>query len=581
MSQDRSISSDSLTDLRQFYALNSDCSLNEINLDGLNLNESGSENDVQMENRDASLDLLNDNQSIYFHPSFLQLNSSPPSSRSANGMELDTLAISMNSSRVNDQQNGNQEINTESYTVSQANQATNSVPGELKSLQNLFNFRTSFEWEMYSNRNQVLKELRKNRKFVDVQLIAGDGYSEYAHSTVVSALGKGFANRIITSKQDLQTPCAVLESGNLKNHIKQIHLQDLSGPVLKVIVNCAYTGYIETDDKQVVWSIIDVAERFAMDDVVKACCTCLIYQLSIDNCVKLFHLGISFKHKLRTAAWNFMRLKFDRIVNECADYVHLSVDELIGLLKDDHLNTITGEQIVWQGICRWILADLFSRANHLNRLLEKLRFGRLPLQYLEEVVEKEPLLIEINNGTFNNSEKSPLLKPSCETSDTSNSLVAPKAGKQNVSGSNSLVIQKTSQDNLQKLDFGEASALKCLNLVKQMICIRKNTQNQYKTDNRNLLVDLNPLFVRPRIPAEVIFVIGGWQDNMITTLIETYDVRTDMWLESHISLKYTRAYHGLEVLNGMLYVIGGTNGNKTLSSMHCFDPSNGRYLMTI
>ena len=606
MSQERSISSDSLLDLRQsYYSLNLDQSADQINLDGLNLNESSSETDVQMENRGVSvISLLNDNQTVYFHPSFLHLNTDQPSNQltiaDANSIELSTLSTLSNpmestvgTSEANDnnQQHGSQEVpgNPESSRTNgnQANAQTSGGPDssglQMENLRNLLNFKTSFEWEMYSDRNQVLKELRKNRKFVDVQLIAADGYSEYAHSTVVSALGEGLANRILASRLDDRTPCVVVNSGNLQNHIKQIHLRDLSGPVLKVIVNCAYTGYIETDDKQVVWSIIEVAERFAMHDVVKACCSYLIYQLSIDNCIKLFHLGIKFKHKLRTAAWNFIRLKFDRIVNECADYIHLSVDELTGLLKDDHLNTVTGEQIVWQAICRWILADLFNRANYLNRLLEKLRFGRLPLEYLEEVVVKEPLLIEINNGTFsraNNEGISLINEKTASTNEKpgkSSGLIA--SGKQDtdISGSNTFVIQKIGQDNMQTLNFDETSTAKCLSLVKRMLCIRKNIKNQYKTDNRGLLVDLNPYFVRPRISAEVIFVIGGWQDNMITTLIETYDVRTNMWLESHISLKYTRAYHGLEVLNGYLYVIGGTNGNKTLSSMHCFDPNNGRW----
>lgn len=602
MSQERSISSDSLLDLRQsYYSLSLEQSADQINLDGLNLNESSPETDVQMENRGVSMiELLNDNQTIYFHPSFLHLNVDPPANlpRNADANSVTTLVsptepMVTTGEATNNQQNGSQETpgNPESSGTNgqQANANRTDAGGsngpQMENLRNLLNFRPSFEWEMYNDRNQVLKELRKNRKFVDVQLIAADGYSEYAHSTVVSALGEGLASRILASKQDHRTPCVVMDSGNLQNHIKQIHLHDLSGPVLKVIVNCAYTGYIETDDKQVVWSIIDVAERFAMHDVVKACCSFLIYQLSIDNCIKLFHLGLKHKHKLRTAAWNFIRLKFDRIVNECADYIHLSVDELTALLKDDHLNTVTGEQIVWQGICRWILADLLNRSNYLNRLLEKLRFGRLPLEYLEDVVAKEPLLIEINNGTFNraNNERTSLInEKSSSTSEAASNPSGPSGlvvqQETGISGSNTMVIQKIGQDSMQTLNFGEASTAKCLSLVKRMVCIRKNAQNQYKTDNRGLLVDLNPYFVRPRIPAEVIFVIGGWQDNMITTLIETYDVRTNMWLESHISLKYTRAYHGLEVLNGYLYVIGGTNGNKTLSSMHCFDPNNGRWL---
>lgn len=592
MSQERSIwSSDSLIDLHQsLYSLNLDQSSDQINLNGLNLNDNNSELNAQASSDLTVLDLSSSGQTVHFHPSFLQLNSSPQSSNHQLNLQ-DSNLIELNTLK-NDARKKNEDV----AAGTNVNQSTSRT---IQIIQNLRPknkpFKTSFEWEIYYDRNRVLKELRNNRNFVDIQLIADDGYSEYVHSTVISALGKGLATCIFNLKENPKTQCAiVMESDSVENHIKQIHLQGISGPVLKVIVNCAYTGYIdiETDDKQVVWSILELAERFAMVDVLKACCTYLIYQLNIDNCIKLLHLGIKFKHKLRTAAWNFIRLKYDRIVNECADYIHLSIDELTKLLEDDHLNTVTGEQIVWLGICRWILADLFTRTKYLNRLMEKLRFGRLPLEYLEDVIAKEPLLIEIDNGVFNlnngesnqNDQNDKPTKTVIKSNESmpkeikSNEIIHFKSSKENnlKTDAISTFIEKSSQENLQSLNFDDANTSRVLSLVKRMICIRKNRQNQYKTDNRNLLVDLNPYFVKPRVPAEVIFVIGGWQENMITTLIETYDVRTNMWLESHISLEYTRAYHGLELLNGLLYIIGGTNGNKTLSSMHCFNPNNGK-----
>lgn len=619
MSQERSISSDSLIDLRQsFYSLNLDQNSDQLNLNSLNLNENNSETNLsqidQEENINSSIDLMAtsfNNQTVYFHPSFLQLNSSPQSinAQEVNSIELNTLS---NDDRPINNETTNQTIkenNSESATTAPPSQTTVNQISNSETIKNLstrtpLNHKTSFQWDLYNDRNQVLNELRKKQKFIDIQLITDDGYSEFVHSTVISALGQGLAKCIFTLKNDPKTPCIVMNSDNesLKNHIKQIHLHGISGAVLKVIINCAYTGYIETDDKQIVWSILDIAERFSMNDLLRACCTYLIYQLNVDNCIKLLHLGIKFKHQLRTSSWNFIRLKFDRIVNECADYIHLSIDEVTKLLEDDHLNTVTGEQIVWTGICRWILSDLFNRTKYLNRLLEKLRFGRLPLDFIENVIAKEPLLIEIDNGVFNftNGESNQTEKNEKINNKTTGvggggtSITNGSVNEEminSINSTNEMIKSKNSKDtrslelikkssnheNAQLLNFEDTKMPKVMSLIERMICIRKNRQNQYKTDNRNLLVDLNPYFVRPRVPAEVIFVIGGWQENMITTLIETYDVRTDMWLESHISLEYTRAYHGLEVLNGFLYIIGGTNGNKTLSSMHCFNPNNGKF----
>ena len=248
MSEERSISSNSLIDLHQsHYSLN----LDQMNLNDLNVsNESNSESNVQTNQaNDVSLiNLQTDNQTVYFHPSFLQLNTSPQLNQQAAAANLSD-SIELN---IINQTSQLAKLKSKNFKATTSNQ------------------KSSFEWDMYNDRNKVLKELRKNKKFIDVQLIAEDGYYEYAHSTVISALGKGLANFIFNLKQDPKTPCTILEvDDNFKNHIKQIHLNGISGSVLKVIVNCAYTGYIQTDDKQVVWSILNVAERFAMNDVLK------------------------------------------------------------------------------------------------------------------------------------------------------------------------------------------------------------------------------------------------------------------------------------------------------------------------
>ncbi len=59
---------------------------------------------------------------------------------------------------------------------------------------------------------------------------------------------------------------------------------------------------------------------------------------------------------------------------------------------------------------------------------------------------------------------------------------------------------------------------------------------------------MTPNTVRPRIPHEVMFAMGGWQEGIPTTLIETFDVRTNRWFDTKLSSDFPRAYHGIEVL---------------------------------
>ena len=39
----------------------------------------------------------------------------------------------------------------------------------------------------------------------------------------------------------------------------------------------------------------------------------------------------------------------------------------------------------------------------------------------------------------------------------------------------------------------------------------------------------NPL-ARPRVPHELLFVVGGWSGGSPTNIVETYDTRADRWV---------------------------------------------------
>ena len=43
-------------------------------------------------------------------------------------------------------------------------------------------------------------------------------------------------------------------------------------------------------------------------------------------------------------------------------------------------------------------------------------------------------------------------------------------------------------------------------------------------------VDLTHPLARPRVPHEILFVVGGWSGGSPTNVIETYDTRADRWV---------------------------------------------------
>lgn len=82
-------------------------------------------------------------------------------------------------------------------------------------------------------------------------------------------------------------------------------------------------------------------------------------------------------------------------------------------------------------------------------------------------------------------------------------------------------------------------------------------------------------YIRPRLPHEILFAVGGWSGGSPTNAIETYDCRAEAWvnLSSWYGLneERPRAYHGLAFYKKHFYIIGGFDGQNYFNSMRKFD----------
>ena len=79
-------------------------------------------------------------------------------------------------------------------------------------------------------------------------------------------------------------------------------------------------------------------------------------------------------------------------------------------------------------------------------------------------------------------------------------------------------------------------------------------------------------FLRPRIPRDIVFTFGGWSASSATCAIETYDCRVNKWYSLETKETENRAYHGMVVFKGLIFVIGGFDGRTHFSSVMAFDP---------
>lgn len=77
-------------------------------------------------------------------------------------------------------------------------------------------------------------------------------------------------------------------------------------------------------------------------------------------------------------------------------------------------------------------------------------------------------------------------------------------------------------------------------------------------------------WLRPRIPKDILFMFGGWTDGATNHLM-TYNCHARRWQLLANQRTPRRAHHGVAVLDGLVYFVGGFDGRECYSSVVCLD----------
>ncbi|CAF0715893.1 unnamed protein product [Brachionus calyciflorus] len=96
--------------------------------------------------------------------------------------------------------------------------------------------------------------------------------------------------------------------------------------------------------------------------------------------------------------------------------------------------------------------------------------------------------------------------------------------------------------------------------------------SKYLIDFPNQRVaNLTDIRFRPRIPHELLVVVGGWSIGSPTHSIETYDPKADIWQNFEYVDRAPRAYHGCILLGDYIYIIGGFDGTQYFNNCRKFN----------
>lgn len=102
--------------------------------------------------------------------------------------------------------------------------------------------------------------------------------------------------------------------------------------------------------------------------------------------------------------------------------------------------------------------------------------------------------------------------------------------------------------------------------------IRRETRRRKKSDPPCIdLIDTSKYVSRPRVPRFVLFALGGWSSTGVVSTAETYDINVNKWYSIEYNMPHQRSYHATLAFNDHIYVVGGFDGQRYLSSAYSFN----------
>lgn len=161
--------------------------------------------------------------------------------------------------------------------------------------------------------------------------------------------------------------------------------------IFSLILDYAYSGACEIncDNAQI---LLAYADQLEVLGVVDLCSRFIIENLTPYNALQMLQFARNyFCQDLYENVRKYTRYNFKNIVDMNSDFVHLTEEELYGIISDDALN-VKSENEVFEAIKKWVEQNPQERTEALSNLMSCVRLGLINLSYFYNHVSKWPLL---------------------------------------------------------------------------------------------------------------------------------------------------------------------------------------------
>ena len=351
-------------------------------------------------------------------------------------------------------------------------------------------------------------------------------------------------------------------------------IRGVSNEVFEAILDLVYTGRI-TLSMENVFEIMKAAHYMDLPFVKECCTKYLGDKVKVDNWLSIRAYGKLYDYKELLEKVDESLSKQFRTVIDSVSFPTLEINDvkhLFGLKR----KTPYSEEKLYRAIINWIKRDLNDRGKHAEDLLKFVKFSKTSLNFLDETVVREELVVKSHAIIQDVRE---IIK------DWYPFALQPSRGAEQAWPIKDFVavdrrtVYKVTKGGLQKQmlrfdhDGGSAVQLNAEVLIiggketKEMECVNKY---ELKTSLRCCYSTVYRRYHAAAVMiADILYVVGGLPSEA-SAEFRTFCEGCPWNL--HRFINFNRHGHSLVSLDGMIYVLGG----KPNYSFVCFDPRSNR-----
>eukprot|EP00092_Neocalanus_flemingeri_P010433 GFUD01011244.1.p1 GENE.GFUD01011244.1~~GFUD01011244.1.p1 ORF type:complete len:568 (+),score=126.56 GFUD01011244.1:211-1704(+) len=317
--------------------------------------------------------------------------------------------------------------------------------------------------------------------------------------------------------------------------IERVHVVGVAVDTLRALVDFMYHGELEVSEETAA-EIMVAADLLLMGKVKDAICQFMQKIICAANCVFLSKLGDTYScTELQQSARRFMKRNFEDVCRT-EDFLELEIEDVEELISCDNIYVQTEETVV-EAILLWCNNEI--RKENMEQLFKHVKLMNLSAESFEKLVSNNTLSV------------TQCLQHNADLTSKPELIVSGSRAR----GLNKFIVTIAfDSSNVEYLDLDQPEA--GWNVLTQCPGMRYGLSG----------AGLSSL-------GDTLLVTGGVGRGGIlkaVTRFLTFNVRTNIWSEGPPMIS-ARKCHASAVLDGKLYVMGGSDQQMSILTAECVD----------